>query len=84
MSNLINGEGQRQVPVLGVAWDAETQTVQFVFDNQQFRKWEFVIGLLEMAKKEAEHRLAMWRLQQMQQAQLNAQQEEAIRKTLRR
>lgn len=62
-------EDAPKLPTLALVWDAEAQRVRLQFDPADFRTWEFVIALLEMAKQAAEMNLRMAHAQAMQQAQ---------------
>lgn len=65
---LVTGNGQPvPTPVLGIAWNEGAKDVQLVFDPQQFPTWEFVLGLLEMARHKAQEGLNMARMQKLQQ-----------------
>jgi len=41
-------------PCLRVMWDDKTKNVGIKFENTHFPNWLFVVGVLEMAKIEAE------------------------------
>lgn len=46
---LLNGE-VKKVPAILIGWDQETQTVGVQFDSQQFKTFDFLIAVLDMAK----------------------------------
>lgn len=48
------GNGTLKKPTLIIEWDAEKQQAQVSFDSQQFKTWEFVLAVIEMAKLQSE------------------------------
>jgi 2-keto-3-deoxy-L-rhamnonate aldolase RhmA len=74
----------KTVPCIAVAWDAESQQVAMKFDPLAFKTWDMVLAVLEMAKRQAEQSLRVQQAQMMQQAMLESQQAENIRRNLRR
>lgn len=78
-----NGEMQ-QFPTIKVAWNEETHQVGVAFDTREFKTWDFVISVLEMAKRQAETQA---RIVQMNALQAQAQEQaqiQALRKNLGR
>ena len=71
---------EQEVFTLQVNFDTETQTVGLGFNPQEYKTWEFVLAILEMARHKAEDakRLAFMSAMQAQ------AQEEQIRRNLRR
>lgn len=63
-----NGSGS--LPAIDVIWDSDKQTVLLGFDRDQFKTWEFVVAVLDMAKSfaETQRRLATLRSAQEQEA----------------
>lgn len=41
------------LPTIHIGWDAEKQIVRLAFDDKDFRTWNFIIGVLEMALQSA-------------------------------
>jgi hypothetical protein len=81
---LSGGNGEKaQLPAIAVGWDAEAQGIQLQFDPGQFKTWEFVLAVLEMAVRHAETQHRLGSLQKAQLLQAQALQEEAIRRQLR-
>ena len=77
----MEGNGQaKALPTLEITWDNSKQLIGFAFDPQEFKTWDFVIALLDMAKGQAEQRRRETQLAVMQQAV----QEQAIRGKLLR
>jgi hypothetical protein len=70
VADLANKEAEeRECPIM-VLFDPETQAVRLKFDNELFKQWNFIISILDMAKREAEGQLRI--------AQLNAMQRQAV------
>lgn len=44
----------KKLPAVSIGWDAEKQGIQFAFNTGEFKTWNFIIALLEMAKLKAE------------------------------
>ncbi len=74
------------LPKIEVRWDAATQNVQLDFDTKQFKSWDFLVAVLDMAKAQAEfnRRMAqqMAAQQAMQQQVMAAQEQEAVKRLL--
>ncbi len=71
---LVNGDKPTpQVAGIHIDFDVNTQTVTLTFDQTQFRTWDFVLAVLDMAKRQAEmmrqHALMNAAMQQQAQAQ---------------
>lgn len=64
-----NGE-PKKLPAIVVMFDADSQQVGLQFRQEDFKNWEFVCAILEMAKSKAEDlkRIAMAQQLQAQQA----------------
>ncbi len=80
----MEGNGQT-LPTIKVSLDAATQTVALDFDTKQFKTWDYLIAVLDMAKAHAEMNRRMAQnaaMQQMAQQQMIAAQEEAAVKRL--
>ena len=78
-----NGQQQKRLPTIHVGWDADAQQVTLQFVPDEFKQWEFLIAVLEMAKMKAEMAYKAFQMQQIQAAQQAAMQEEAVRRSLR-
>lgn len=76
--------GPKQLPAIMVGWNAESQTVHLAFDNQQFKTWDFVITLLEMAKLQAEDKKRMAVMANLQQQSQERAMAERVRQALNR
>lgn len=70
----LNGAKEKilQVPALAIGWNEQEQRVQLTFDPAHFKTWEFILGILEMAKNEATARRQLVLMQNMQQAQIDS------------
>lgn len=77
---ILNGADQGKRPTLHIAWDEKTQTVALGFNPEEFRSWDFIIALFEMAKAGAQQQKAAQVVMQMQ---AEAQQQAAISKILK-
>lgn len=75
-------EAATQFPTIEVAWNAAEQSVGVRFDSKEFRNWEFVLAVLEMAKQQVEVTMRQQHAVFMMQAQAQARQEAAIKKQL--
>ncbi len=75
--------GAPKLPTITVTFDPETQAVGVQFAPTDFKTWDMVVATLEMAKSFAEFNRNMGRAQAMQQQQLTAQQEMAIRNSIK-
>ena len=65
----MEGNGQdKQLPTLEISWDNSKQLIGFAFDPKEFKTWDFVIALLDMAKGQAEQRRRETQMAVMQQA----------------
>jgi len=78
-----NGEQQKiaQLPVIAVLWDEKSQVVHLQFDggeNGAFKRWEFVLAVLDMARRKAEDGLKMTQLANLQKQVAEQQQAQAI------
>ena len=67
-----------------VLWDAETQSVGLQFEQAEFRNWDFVVGVLNMAMDQAKAMRAMCQAANMQKASEIAMKEAQIRQMLRK
>ena len=65
----MNDETPATPPTLSITWNADEQTVGLKFQPSEFRNWQFVLAVLEMAKQAAEMNLRMAHAQAMQAAQ---------------
>jgi hypothetical protein len=75
--------GAPRLPTMTVTFDPETQAVGLKFEPSEFRSWDMVVATLEMAKSFAEFNRNMVRMQAVQQQQMAAQQEVAIRNKIK-
>jgi len=78
-----NGE-VKQLPTIMIGWDEEAQVVRLHFQPEQFQKWEFVLAILDMARREAEGQLALGRAQAVGQLMQQAQQDAAVKQQILR
>ncbi len=60
-----------KTPSITIGWDAEAQGVTLHFKSNEFKTWDFVLALLDMAKQKAEtlKRVAQMNALQQQAAQ---------------
>ncbi len=72
----------KQLPTLAIGWDEATQNVHLGFNADQFRTWEFVIAVLEMAKMKAQEAQRMSALARLQKAEQDRRISEQIRRTI--
>lgn len=77
-------EEKENLPTLSVGWNAEAQGVALHFDPKQFRSWEFVVGVLQMALAKAEQAQRLQHAQQMQRAVMEQAQNQALRQQILR
>ncbi len=70
------------LPAIHVGWDGVNQGVQLGFDKTQFRSWDFIICVLEMAKAQAEDRRRIGLAQQAQMQMMQAAQDQELRRRL--
>lgn len=63
----------RKIPVIAVAWDEKKQIVGIQFDKAEFRTWDFVIAVLDMAKAQADQHRRMAQIAAMQQQAVEQQ-----------
>lgn len=69
-------------PTIKVLWDPEKQEVSVQFQTDQFKTWDFVDAILNMAKAKCQEANRMSKVQQMQQAVAMAQQEQQLRRQI--
>jgi hypothetical protein len=67
---------------LTVKFDSERQAAEVYFDPNEFRSWDFIIGVLEMAKLYANTMRANSIMVQQQQAMQQAMRDQAIAKQI--
>ena len=85
--HLINGESAaplERLPTIEIVWDADGQRAHLNFKVSDFRTWEFVIAVLDMAKRTAEQQYRMATLSAAQQAGADQAANEMIRRQLQR
>lgn len=67
--------------ILAIAWMPEKQKVELRFaagEQGEFKTWDFVLGILDMAKQKAEEQKRMGQLAALQQMQAQAARDQAI------
>lgn len=67
---------------LVIDWDPAKQDVTLQWDRTQLRTYEFILGLLEMAKRKVEDVRSLQRVRQMQQGMAEAQQMDQIKRQI--
>ena len=70
-----NGQIEQPIKKLVLEWNPERQDVGLSFDPAEFKSWEFIIAILEMAKQKAggiQKVMQMQHMQQQAQAQAHA------------
>lgn len=67
---------------LTVLYNPDTQSVEVQFEAAQFRTWEFILGVLEMAKLTATAKRQMSQMVAMQQQAAEAQMANAVKRSL--
>ncbi len=72
-----------ELPAILVGWDNDSQLVHLKFDTKQFKSWDFVLAVLEMAKSRAQDEKKKAQMEAMRHQVLHAAQAEAIKKSLR-
>ena len=78
----VNGSGV-PLPCIVLAWDQDAQSVRVQMDPAQFKTWEFVLAVLEMAKSWATFQQRNGQAVAMQQAMAEQARLQDIQKTLR-
>ncbi len=81
MNAELNG-GPKNLPGIVVGFDPEAQQVHLKFDAKDFRTWEFVEAILDMAVEKAKQLKIAARMQAMQQAQIDQQAQQVIKNGL--
>lgn len=71
----VNVANQAEPPTIRLIWNAEQQSVDIGFNAAEFKNWDFIIAVLDMAKRNAEEQVRQNRLALMQQQALAAQQQ---------
>lgn len=74
----------REVPAILIGWDQETQQVALKFDSVHFQTWDFVLAVLDMARRQAEDKKKESLFNTMQNAAQNQALEKQIRRNLSR
>jgi hypothetical protein len=69
---------EKKLPAFAIFWDAEAQGVAFDFDPLQFKRWDFVLALLDMARQKAEFLKGQTQMAQAMQRQVEAQQAQRL------
>lgn len=81
---LVNGSTPAPaVAGIHIDFDAQTQTVNLTLNPLEFRTWDFVLGILEMAKLKAQQMRQEALMNQMMQQQAQAQQANHLLRRLR-
>ena len=75
-----SNDQKKKLPTLEITWDASTYDICLNFKEEDFKNWEFVIAILEMAKIRADQTRKQTMLLGMQQAAETA----ALRKKIMR
>lgn len=78
----LNG-GPKTLPSIKIGFDETHQAVTLEFAPAEFKSWDFVIACLDMAKSQAEHNRNVGRMQALQAAAQQAQQEQSLRNHLK-
>ena len=73
----------KDLPKITLAWDQEKQSVFIEFQTEQFKTWDFVVGVLGIAKDQAEFNRNMARAADMQRQAAEQQHLMAIRNNLK-
>ncbi len=73
----------KPLPTIMVSWDASNQTAMLNFDQGEFKTWDFVVAVLDMAKSQAEAMKRTAQVHAMQQQAQQAMQDQAIKRTLK-
>lgn len=74
----------KQLPAVAIGWDAENQKIQLQFDNKQFKTWDMLIAVFELAKLEAQSQRQIALMANLQRQQVEAAQAEAVRRQVMR
>lgn len=72
----INGKGV-PLPTIHVGWNAEAQDIAMTFDSDEFKTWNFLVKVLEMALDRAKEQQEFHKARNL--AGMMAQQQEAQR-----
>lgn len=67
---------------LKITFDPQNQSIKVEFDPAQITKWEMVLMMLEGAKNDVEFKMNVARMTAMQQVQMQAMQDEQIKRAL--
>lgn len=70
----------KALPTIEIAWDQDIQDIKLVFDHEQFKTFDFMLGLLEMARirLDAQRQLSFAQAMQAKAMQQQAQQQAAM------
>lgn len=66
------------LPAIHVSWDALSQSVDVQLNPQEFKTYEFVLALLDMAKERVQSLRKMAQINQMQQQAVQAAQAQQL------
>ncbi len=72
-----------ELPTITIAWNQEVQAVGLKFDTKEFKTWDFIIAVLDMARQSAEMQKRVGQMQNLQQAGQQVMQAEAIKRSLK-
>lgn len=72
----------KELPTLAIGWDSELQSVALNFNPDQFKTWDFVIAVLDMAKQKAQEAQRMAALARMQKMEQDRRIAEQIRRSV--
>ena len=78
-----NGQDKMKLPAIVIGWDEAAQAHAMQFNPAEFKTWDMVLAVLDMARSEAEFKRDLVRKASLVQAQRQAQSDMAIRQQLK-
>jgi len=75
-------EQPAELPTIKIIWNPETQSVSVSFPTKEFKNWDFVCAVVEMAKVQCEDQRKQVLLANMQRQMMEQQKSQAIAQKL--
>lgn len=73
---------REDLAIIQLTFDTKKHALMLSFDNQKIRSWDFVLGIIEMARVQAEFQRTTRLNQKMNEAQMAQMQEQMLKQQL--
>lgn len=75
--------GVKKLPAISIAFDPDAQIVHLQFDPNEFKTWDYILSLLNMARQKAEENQAIGRMLNAKAMMEQAAQQQSLIRRLR-